>query len=125
MIQHLSFPDGDSINDWIDREYCAVQYTHFDQAVEGVVRVGKGALTAKEDIESAFRLLPVHLREFNGISIFQDHLWVGAADLQLYTDTSGEIRFGGFLSGSWFQDRWPVTVLREGISIAWKEFSLL
>ena len=125
MIQHLSFPDGDSINDWIDREYCAVQYTHFDQSVDGVVRVGKGALMAKEDIESAFRLLPVHLREFNGISIFQDQLWVGAADLQLYTDASGEIRFGGFLSGSWFQDRCPETILREGISIAWKEFSLL
>ena len=321
MIQHLSFPDGDSVNDWIDREYCAVQYTHFDKAVEGVIRVGKGALMAKEDIESAFRLLPVHpedfgllgiklgssyfidkalpmgascspslfekfstfvewvartaantenivhyaddflivgksdiegsnscqkiveifhdvcdrlgiplakekavgpsteivylglkidsikqeisvpeeklqtiigkvekavqqkkltlrelqsligslsfvckavapgrpfirrlidltcgvdkswhkirlsegakgdlrmwlvfLREFNGISVFQDQLWVGAADLQLYTDASGEIGFGGFLSGSWFQDRWPEIVLREGRSIAWKEF---
>lgn len=43
---------------------CTVQYTNFDEVVKLVVSVGKGALMAKADIESAFRLLPVHPSDF-------------------------------------------------------------
>ncbi len=64
LIQHLSYPEGDSINDGIDPELCTVKYTSFDSAVQLVVKVGKGAMMAKEDIESAFRLLPVHPEDF-------------------------------------------------------------
>ena len=64
LIQHLSYPEGESINDGINPDYCTVQYTQFDEAINTVVRVGKGALMAKEDIESAFRLLPVHPDDF-------------------------------------------------------------
>ncbi len=69
LIQHLSFPDGSSINDGIDRGMCAVQYTSFDEAVEKVISAGKGALMAKTDIESAFRLLPVHPDDFELLGI--------------------------------------------------------
>ena len=64
LIQHLSFPDGDSINDGIDRAMCTVHYTHFDVAIQLVISAGKGALMAKADIQSAFRLLPVHADDF-------------------------------------------------------------
>ena len=52
LIQHLSYPDGSSINDGIDRDMCTVHYTSFDEAVKLVVSAGKGALMAKADIES-------------------------------------------------------------------------
>ena len=64
MIQHLSYPEGESINDGIDRSYCTVHYASFDEAVKLVVEVGKGAFMAKADVESALRLLPVHPRDF-------------------------------------------------------------
>ena len=64
LIQHLSYPEGESINDGIDRSYCTVHYASFDEAVKLVVDVGKGAFMAKADVESAFRLLPVHPRDF-------------------------------------------------------------
>ncbi|KAM4748731.1 LOW QUALITY PROTEIN: uncharacterized protein WCC33_006112 [Rhinophrynus dorsalis] len=59
MIHHLSFPFGGSVNDDIDPEVCKV-YASFDKAVRLVSQAGKGALLAKADVESAFRLLPVH-----------------------------------------------------------------
>ncbi len=69
LIQHLSYPEGESINDGIDRGMCKVNYTSFDVAVRLVVSAGKGALMAKSDIESAFRLLPVHPQDFQLLGI--------------------------------------------------------
>ncbi|XP_066446924.1 uncharacterized protein [Eleutherodactylus coqui] len=60
LIHHLSFPAGDSVNDGITKEQAAVSYASFDRAVYLVRRAGAGAMLAKADIESAFRLLPVH-----------------------------------------------------------------
>ncbi|XP_071980513.1 uncharacterized protein [Engystomops pustulosus] len=60
LIHHLSYPKGLSVNDGISPEVCTVAYTSFDKAVEWVRKYGRGALLAKMDIESAFRLLPVH-----------------------------------------------------------------
>ena len=64
LIQHSSFPDGDSINDGIDSAMCTVHYTHSDVAIQLVISAAKGALMAKADIQSAFRLLPVHADDF-------------------------------------------------------------
>lgn len=64
LIHHLSFPKGGSVNDAIDQEACSVTYTSFDAAVRWVRHYGKGALMAKADVESAFRLLPVHPESF-------------------------------------------------------------
>jgi hypothetical protein len=64
LIQHLSYPEGESINDGIDPKVCEVKYNSFDVAVQLVVEVGRGAVMAKADIQSAFRLLPVHPSDF-------------------------------------------------------------
>ena len=64
MIHHLSHPKGESVNDHIDKDLCSVQYTKFDAAVQMVQRLGKGALLAKADIKSAFRLIPVAADDF-------------------------------------------------------------
>ena len=65
LIHHLSFPEGNSLNDYIDPDLCSVQYTSFDEAVHMVQDAGEGCLMAKLDIKSAFRLLPVSPSDFD------------------------------------------------------------
>lgn len=51
------------MNDVIDPALCSDNYAGFDLAV--AAKVGQGALIAKCDINSDFRLLPMHPLEFN------------------------------------------------------------
>ena len=60
LITDLSFPPGQSVNDGIDPALCSLAYTTVDQVAEVVMRLGTAALLAKVDIESAYRLIPVH-----------------------------------------------------------------
>ena len=48
------------MNDGIDSELCSLSYTTVDHVAEVAVGLGPGALLAKVDIESAYRLIPVH-----------------------------------------------------------------
>ncbi|KAJ1173606.1 hypothetical protein NDU88_005435 [Pleurodeles waltl] len=65
MIHHLSYSKGASVNDYLEEGSCSVGYASFDEAVDLVRAAGIGALMAKADIESAFRLLPVHPGSFH------------------------------------------------------------
>ena len=60
LITDLSFPPDRSVNDGIDPEFCSLSYTTVDDVADVAVRLGVGALLAKVDIESAYRLIPVH-----------------------------------------------------------------
>lgn len=60
LIQHLSYPKGTSINDSICEELSTVKYSTFDDAVTLVKLLGPNSLMAKTDIDSAFRIIPVH-----------------------------------------------------------------
>ena len=60
LIVDLSHPKGHSVNDGIPKPLCSLQYVTIDEAVKGIIQFGRGALLAKIDIRSAFRLLPVH-----------------------------------------------------------------
>ena len=60
LITNLSYPDGGSVNDGIDTEWSSLAYTTVDRVAETAVSLGRGALLAKVDIESAYRLIPVH-----------------------------------------------------------------
>ncbi|XP_072286680.1 uncharacterized protein [Pyxicephalus adspersus] len=60
LIHHLLYPHGGTVNAAIDPELCSVSYASFDCALKWVRCYGKGALLAKADVETAFRLLPVH-----------------------------------------------------------------
>ncbi|KAM4652054.1 uncharacterized protein O3C94_014389, partial [Discoglossus pictus] len=60
LIHHLSYPRGLSVNDGIEKELASVSYASVKQAVRLVRKAGSGALLAKVNIKSAFRLLPVH-----------------------------------------------------------------
>ena len=60
LIHDLSHPTGSSINEFIDSEHTSVQYETIDHIVQCIAQHGRGALIAKADIESAFRIIPIH-----------------------------------------------------------------
>ncbi len=65
MIHYLSFPPNNSVNDFIEREHCSVQYSSIDDAVKMIHDLGRNALLAKCDIKSTFRLLRLAPSEFD------------------------------------------------------------
>ena len=60
LIVDLSSPEGQSINDGIDRSVCSIKYASIDDAVDIIRRLGTGALLAKLDLKEAYRVVPVH-----------------------------------------------------------------
>ena len=60
LIVDLSFPPGNSINDGIRPELASLAYTSVDEAAQLVLSLGRGCQLAKLDIQSVYRLVPVH-----------------------------------------------------------------
>ena len=60
LITDLSSPKSGSANDGVSPGLCSVSYASVDDAVRCVMSLGKGALLAKLDIASAYRIVPVH-----------------------------------------------------------------
>ena len=60
IIHHLSYPEGDSINDFISQDNTRVNYASVEDAIKLVKQAGRCAYMAKTDIKSAFRLIPIH-----------------------------------------------------------------
>ena len=60
MITDLSFPQEHSVNDGIDSSLCSLSYTTVDDIAAVLAQQGKGALLAKVDFESAYRLITAH-----------------------------------------------------------------
>ena len=60
VITDLSHPKGNSVNDGIDPLLCSLSYISIDTAAQRIVRLGKGTLLAKFDLENAYRVVPVH-----------------------------------------------------------------
>ncbi len=60
LIVDLSFPRHRSVNDGVPRDLCSMKYVTIDDAIQKILTLGRGALLAKIDIKSAFRLIPVH-----------------------------------------------------------------
>ena len=60
LITDLSFPEGASVNDGVPADLCSLRYTTVSQVATAAMQLGKGALLAKMDIQSAYRLIPVH-----------------------------------------------------------------
>ena len=65
------------------------------------------------------------LEEWNGISLFLDKSETLASDMDLFTDASGTIGFGGFFQGQWFASAWPSDIgnslEKDAILIAFQE----
>lgn len=69
-IYHLSYPEGDSINDFIPKDPYSLQYVRVDDAIRILTTLGPGAFMAKTDLKSAFRLIPVHPSDWNLMGIY-------------------------------------------------------
>lgn len=80
LIHHLSYPDGASVNDFIDAKFCSVQYTSFDEAIFMLQDLGNNCQLFKLDIQNAFRLLPIHPNDYDLLGFsFLDAYWVDKA----------------------------------------------
>jgi hypothetical protein len=60
LITDLSHPEGGSVNEGIEAQLCSLKYTSVESVAIAAQRLGRGALLAKLDIRSAYRLVPVH-----------------------------------------------------------------
>ena len=60
LILDLSSPDGHSMNDGIRKDPFTVQYMKVDDIIDGIMSLGRGTLLAKFDVESAYRIIPIH-----------------------------------------------------------------
>ena len=60
LIVDLSHPKEASVNSGIIKQLCSMSYTTVDNATQKVISLGPGTHLAKIDINSAFRLIPVH-----------------------------------------------------------------
>ena len=69
-IYHLSYPEGDSINDYISKDRYSLQYVRADDAIRALQSLGRGSYMAKMDLKSAFRLIPIHPDDWNILGIY-------------------------------------------------------
>ena len=76
MIQHLSYPDSQFINDFMEVTHYTVTYSNIDQGVGLILKLGKGTLLSKTDIKSIFRLLPITPSDFELLSIKFENQYV-------------------------------------------------
>ena len=60
LIVDLSHPARNSVNDGIELQLCTLSYTSVDEAVTLILGKGRGTQLAKLDLESAYRIIPVH-----------------------------------------------------------------
>ncbi len=58
LITDLSYPEGKSVNDAIDKSLCSLTYVSVHDVANTAVALGKGSQIAKIDIKSAYRLVP-------------------------------------------------------------------
>ena len=80
----LILPKGASVNDAIDPSLCSLSYITVDQVATAAMQLGQGSLLVKIDIQSAYRLIPVHPQDRQKLGT----LWNG----RLYID--GMLPFG-------------------------------
>ena len=69
-IYHLSYPEGDSVNDHIPKDPYSLQYVRVDDAIAILRFLGPGSFMAKTDLKSAFRLMPIHPDDWNLLGIY-------------------------------------------------------
>ena len=59
VIHNLSYPDGESVNDYIPKEFATVQYATIQNAISVIKEADSIVFMAKVDIEAAFRSIPI------------------------------------------------------------------
>ena len=69
-IYHLSYPEGDSLNDYIPKDPYSLQYVRLDNAIHIIKSMGPLSFMAKKDLKSAFRLIPIHPGNWHLLRIY-------------------------------------------------------
>ena len=59
LIQNLSYPEGESVNDEIPKARGTVKYQNLDNAIDSILQLGPGCILSKSDVEHAFKVIPV------------------------------------------------------------------
>ena len=67
MIHHLSYPrnSGCSVNEHIPKELTSVAYAGIQDAIANIKMLGKGCFMSKTDVQSAFRIIPIHPSDYH------------------------------------------------------------
>ena len=95
LIVDLSYPEGQNVNDVISSADASMIYSSIDDAARLILDSGEGALLAKIDVASAFRIIPVHPDDRHLLGM----LWKGQAyiDKQLpFGLRSAPMLFNGY-----------------------------
>ena len=71
-ILHLSYTEGDSINDFIPKADYTLHYVTVDTAISIINTLGQGAWLSKVDIESAFCIIPLHPSQWHLLGMTWD-----------------------------------------------------
>ena len=96
-ILHLSYPPGESVNDFIDKDTYSLQYVTIERVIHHIRRLGPGCFLSKVDIEAAFRIASVHPNDWhllgmkwNGQYYFDMRLSMGSRFSPHNFDTIGQ-----------------------------------
>ena len=65
----MSYPKGSSVNDGISPEFSSVRYATIADAIRLIRAAGTGCFLSKTDIKNAFRIIPVHPKDYNLLGI--------------------------------------------------------
>ena len=68
-VTHLSYPNGSSINAFINSADAETHYQIFEEAVNLVDKAGQDTFMVKEDFKSAFQNVPVAFSELNLLGV--------------------------------------------------------
>lgn len=66
-----------------------------------------------QQCQSDIRMWKDFLLHWNGISLFYDNHLTSAADMELFTDASSTIGFGGYFGNRWFASSWPNAIVQQ------------
>jgi len=73
IIHDLSHPPGKAVNNGIPKELSSVSYANIDNAIRHIKLLGPGCFLAKTDVESAFRIVPIHPNDHHLLGFYLDN----------------------------------------------------
>ena len=69
-------------------------------------------------MQEDLKLWQTFFDEYNGISVFHERFWVSSDELELFTDSAGNLNlgFGTYFAGKWAYAPWPKSWVELGIT---------